>query len=65
MSWSLIDRHGIYEKSASNTMIVFVHDFGNLRIEAEYHDTCEPNLVNSYLVCFIIAQGSECVMLMT
>lgn len=45
-----LDRHDIYGKSPSNTMVVFVHDFGNLRIEAEYHDTVEPNLASSYLV---------------
>lgn len=43
-------RHDIYEKSASGTMIVFIHDFGNLRVEAEYSNTVEPDLENSYLV---------------
>lgn len=31
-------------------MVVFVHDFGNLRVETQHADSVEANLESSYMV---------------
>lgn len=50
----------VYEKSRSDTLVLFVHDFGNLRAEPTGAESVDVSLTHSYLVSrrsvFMIAQ---------
>ena len=45
---------GVYEAGPRSTLVVFVHDFGNLRVETDGVATSNISMTNSYLVCSII-----------
>ncbi|WVQ79099.1 hypothetical protein IAT38_001193 [Cryptococcus sp. DSM 104549] len=46
----VICNEGVYEKGSTGVLVVFVHDFGNLRVETDGVLTTNVHMTNSYLL---------------